>query len=41
MSLQKESSSDENVLYSDISQIIDNSRQRLATTINAEICQMH
>lgn len=41
MSLQKEGSSDENVLYSDISQIIDNSRQRLATTINAEICQMH
>jgi predicted nuclease of restriction endonuclease-like (RecB) superfamily len=39
--LQKENSQDEMTLYGDVCEIIDQSRQRLATTINAEICQMH
>lgn len=28
-------------LYSDVCQIVEGSRQRLATTVNAEICLMH
>ena len=28
-------------LYSDICQIIDGTRSRLATTVNAEVCLMH
>ncbi len=28
-------------LYSDVCQIIDNTRHRLATTVNAEICLLH
>ncbi len=41
MALQKDDFSGEIELYSDVCQIIDNSRQRLAITINAEICMMH
>jgi predicted nuclease of restriction endonuclease-like (RecB) superfamily len=31
----------EKILYSDVCRIIDGGRQRLATTVNAEICLMH
>lgn len=41
MELENVNSSDEIELYSDVCHIIEGSRQRLATTINAEICMMH
>jgi len=31
----------DNNLYSDVCRIIEGSRQRLATSVNAEICVMH
>ncbi len=41
MELENVNSSGEIELYSDVCHIIEGSRQRLATTINAEICLMH
>lgn len=41
MELQNLNNKDEVDLYSDVCHIIEGSRQRLATTINAEICLMH
>ena len=41
MKLEKEVDANELYLYADISKIIESSRQRLATTINAEICLTH
>jgi hypothetical protein len=39
--LQNTNNTGEIQLYSDVCQIIQGSRQRLATTVNAEICLMH
>lgn len=41
MELENVNSSGEIELYSDVCHIIEGSRQRLATNINAEICMMH
>ena len=41
MKLEKEVDANHLYLYADISEIIENSRHRLATTINAEICLTH
>lgn len=41
MELENVNSPGEIELYSDVCHIIEGSRQRLATTINAEICLMH
>lgn len=41
MELLNANNSGEIELYSDVCHIIEGSRQRLATTINAEICMMH
>lgn len=40
-SLQSSNNTGENILYSDVCRIIEGSRQRLATSVNAEICVMH
>lgn len=41
MELQNANNTGEVQLYSDVCHIIEGSRQRLATTVNAEICLMH
>ncbi len=41
MELQKPGNAGEIQLYSDVCQIVEGNRQRLATTINADICLMH
>ena len=41
MELQNANNAGEIQLYSDVCHIIEGSRQRLATTINAEICLTH
>lgn len=41
MELQNANITGENQLYSDVCHIVEGSRQRLAITVNAEICMMH